>query len=1539
MTASERFHLFGPAAHRAEEEGLEMIRAALPDHAPYSAWNLFTIQLDDGRRYEIDSLVLTPHALFVVELKSWRGQVIDGDVSTLTTESSNRGREVVDHPLPLLTKKMHALANRLRRVARSLMGPGNPIEHLRVEELVVLTHAAGIDDRRLPVAAAARAHLVVGQEQLTAAIRQASFPGARGDLRDNAYAREMQKALARTLGAPEFGLRPQARQLTLLGGTVRLNGIIEETQTTQDRWTIEPNESMPRRRVRFYLVKKGEAETARRIERRAAREAALLKKLGEHPDILALDGYDPDGPVGPALMFRGFDGTTLDRFLQQSRDAQGQVTLSLDDRLTIVKRVAHALTFCHRNDIVHGALSPDAVLVRRLADRRRSHDGSSTLEIKLTRFALATDDDTATSVESRLLTRMAGATASVFEAPEVARGTRPDVGSDLFSLGALAYYVFAGELPARTAAELSQRLHRDDGLMLSAVRSDVEKELNDVVFAATHLHPSLRLEAFPTPKQFVDRLEEALTGPESHPESPNPTGDPRIAEKGTWLNDLKVLGVLGKGATAIALKVQLGEAIYALKVPLDDSHSERLAREGEVLRKLGQNAGLANITRLISELTISGWPCLLIEFAGDRTLAEELREQGTISVEFARRWGEELLLALRSLEEVGVQHRDIKPANIGLTVGAQKQKKRLLLFDFYLASVDASAVDVGTPAYKDPGLLLRGRWDDAADRWAAAVTLYEMFTGTRPQPVPTATGAEEMAVRVEGDRIDADVRDGLVRFFKKAFLLGAERRYSTADDMREAFLQALRPADARSLVADEGDDAVDEAVSSKVLFGLVPTDSVLRLPLSTRARNALDRMGIYTVQDLAQLRPNWLSGVRGVGTKTARSLVELAARIQDVLELGNPDTVEAFMPGWHGAIVPLEKVRTRKLRAATADAFMEAGYVDSGRLASAPAALVKNLVRNAKGTTLTEVRAWLDGLVTEDAAPTTLRLAVYSFAPSPAGRQKPSLERLRQYLGVTPVEGILPGNANALAEHLAVTRQLISLELQRFRGRWKEAATTRRLLEDLYGALRNALEASAGVLPMQAAGDVVLGMVGVESDVGTTEARRLAEALVRVVGEVDVRELGIEDGARLLIKTRAKTTVVALDRPALAVADALGDVADGLVVNSAVHVEAAAATSLRGALTGAVDLDGERVAQAAALSDRNLVELAVSSATAARLSARGELYPAGLASEKAVMLSAAALQGSLTVDEVRRRIRARYPEALELPDRPNLDELLKPLRLSYSDARGAFVPLEPTRTPQLATELLVPKTHVSSSTPLTWRERATGDEPGRASSRTFDEQVQHATHEGGFRVLLWRGLAHAWGRSAVERAPDGVPVAKALARSLGGVHHAMDRLLLEAAREVAVDNEIPGGITPALEADAMGPSSPDWENLIELMRLAAERVVQRLLQGQVPLVLTQFGLLARYGLLDLLERLALRHRENASQPPTFVVLPVFVGEGAVVEVGADVSPWLGIDPGTRLVPVRGLLRHEVIEVPSAWVERHPLPPPDAADVTFRLVVS
>lgn len=1521
MASGDSFQLYGPPAHRGEEEGLEWLRAALPRHDPYAAWSLFTLQTGTGQRYEIDALVLTAHALFVVELKSWRGRVVDGSVSELVTSSPERGPETVDHPLPLLTKKMHALRDRIQRVARQLK-VDDKLERLRFEELVWLSHATGFDRSKVPDHSAARAHVIFGRQELDDALRRASFPGADSRLKNNAYAREVKKALARVLAAPEFGLRPRPKELSLLGGRVKIGGLIEEGRDFQDRWSIEPNEHSARRRVRSYLVPRDDAQTRQQVERRVQKEVAVLRKLGEHPDILALDAYDPDGPHGPALVFRGFEGTTLDRFLRQQRNEEGASTVGLEDRLTILQRVAHALEFCHRNEIAHGALSPEAVLVRRLNSAAESRDGRSLVEVKLTRFALArVDDSGASSTDPRLLTRLGGTTAGVYEAPEVARGARPDPASDLFSLGALACFVFSEQPPAPSAGALQERLIRDQGLDLSAVRPDLSaasegRSVGDVIFDATFIDPDARREQSGGPLRFVEALEEALTAPELSDQAPAEAQlDPLQAGKRDRLGDLTVVSELGTGTTAKALKVFRGDrsdVFYALKIPLSDEQNDRIAREGEVLSRLGLVPGLSNITRLVEQLSFAGRTCLLVEFAGDRTLAEELREEGPLSLEFARRWGEELLLALRGLESEGIQHRDLKPANIGLTTGAQKQKKRLLLFDFSLSGADGTNLEMGTPAYKDPGLYVRKHWDDAADRWAAAVTLYEMLSGTRPAPAP-ATSPDDLAVRLEPERFDASVRERLVAFFTRAFRFGAERRFSTADDMRDAFVKALEQLPDAAEVEDEL-RAIDVELS-----GLEGQDALQKLELSAQAANALDRMGIYTLQDLAQLKPNWLSGVRGVGRRTARFLVELAVRVGEHLDRVQAEPAQAFLPEWSGEVVALAPLRGKVLAERFVDALASSGIHDSAQLAAAPRSVVRNLINRARAAnaavTVKDVTAWLNSLVDDSRPPATLRAAVHLFARPPSDKNEPALERFRVYVGLTQLDGCPPGNAAALAAHFKVSRQAVSLDLQKSRGRWKLAGPTGAVLRQAFNALYVPLTASGGVAPLASAAEALLKDFPPEPDLTPADVRRYAEALTRIVAEVDLADLDVPHGARLLVKPRPGGTLVALDKTALDLADVLGDAADAAVGADQVLVEHAAAARLRSALDEAAEtLDEERLEYALSLSDRSLLELATVAAERARLSVRGELYPRGLDAAKAVMLSAPALQGQLTVDEVKRRIRARYPDAVDLPDRTALDDLLKPLRLSFNPTAGAFVPNLPPSS-QGSTELF----SSGSRHLIRPHARPADDAPGRQASRTFEELLDHAAETRRLRVLLWRGKG-----VDRQRTPDVQSVAKAVAHRLGGRHVSVDALLIDAAKAVAFELGMKNGLAPALKADLAGPAAQGWSKLVELMAKAADRVHAQLLESDSPTVLTELGLLARYGQLGLVEKLAHSHRAGQAKAPTLLVLPVHDGEGAVVQVGLDVAEWLGADPGTGLVPVRGPLNveGEIAEVPAAWASDH-----------------
>ena len=160
----------------------------------------------------------------------------------------------------------------------------------------------------------------------------------------------------------------------------------------------------------------------------------------------------------------------------------------------------------------------------------------------------------------------------------------------------------------------------------------------------------------------------------------------------------------------------------------------------------------------------------MLDNSGDETLAERLRKEGRLGLELLQRFGEDLLQAVASLERQGVAHRDIKPDNIGVRSG--KQRLQLVLFDFSLSRAPAEQIQVGTHPYLDPFLSQRRppRWDQAAERYAAGVTLYEMAAGVLPrwgdgQSDPALTDAE---LTVEAERFDPAVRDDLAAFFRKA---------------------------------------------------------------------------------------------------------------------------------------------------------------------------------------------------------------------------------------------------------------------------------------------------------------------------------------------------------------------------------------------------------------------------------------------------------------------------------------------------------------------------------------------------------------------------------------------------------------------------------------------------------------------------------------------------------------------------------------------------------------------------------------------------
>ena len=226
---------------------------------------------------------------------------------------------------------------------------------------------------------------------------------------------------------------------------------------------------------------------------------------------------------------------------------------------------------------------------------------------------------------------------------------------------------------------------------------------------------------------------------------------------------------------------------FVFKVARGEEDNARLREEGEVLRKVRSEF----IVGLHEVRETHGRTVLVLDKAGDETLAAYLRQEGKCGLEWLERFGSDLLAALESLERHGIAHRDINPDNVGIRDG--KQRRQLVLFDFSLSRAPVEHLRVGTPPYLDPFLSLRTppRWDPAAERYAVTVTLYEMAAGWQVYPRwgdgqsdPALTDDELV---IEADRFDPAVRDGLRGFFLKALQRDPTKRFDNAEVMKRAW--------------------------------------------------------------------------------------------------------------------------------------------------------------------------------------------------------------------------------------------------------------------------------------------------------------------------------------------------------------------------------------------------------------------------------------------------------------------------------------------------------------------------------------------------------------------------------------------------------------------------------------------------------------------------------------------------------------------------------------------------------------------------------
>ncbi|WP_406272347.1 BREX system serine/threonine kinase PglW [Nocardia sp. NBC_00881] len=865
---SLRWEQINPSAFAHERDGLHELAKYLPDEDPFHVWPNVEFVATDGSINEVDALVLIPRGLFVVELKHWQGDLMGDGIQWV--RRMPKGRLVpVDNPYILANRKAKRLASLINFYARK----------------------AGKQTRSPFVGAAVFMHAHNMVSSLDEIGRQHTF-GLDGGTSNLPSFKEF--LLDRPANAQLINTKRGREIVDLVRGAKirpsvadrRIGQLIlhpkpfAEGIGWQDFLAGHAMDTALVRRVRFYLTSRADEEELPVIKRAAEREFRLLQGI-HHPGI-AHPVDLVDHAFGPAVIFdHTLESQRLDSWLNQRQNQ------TLAQKLQLIQDLAEIVDYAHSRRLSHRALHPNAVFV---TEKERAHPA-----------LVITDWQTGGRLAgSTQLTKLGSSSNGAglelffddevrrFQAPEfVTNAHVPGVQLDVFALGAIAYRIFAGVAPAENAEQLVAAV-TNQGLNLAAVVDGMPAGLVDLIYDATHGDPKQRLSSVRDFLRGLDAVWDELTAPE-----PEPVTDPLEAKKGDLLDGgLTVVRRLGSGSTAVALLVNRNGRELVLKVARDEQHSQRLEAEASVLGKLKHWQVAALIE---GPVTVGGRTALLLESAGPRTVVEELQE-GRLALDLLERYGRDLFDIVDFLDGQGVWHRDIKPANLAARPRPKDKQLHLCAFDFSLAAVPATQLNAGTPTYLDPflGGPRRKVYDAAAERFAVAVTLYEMATGALPRWGENANPAAVTdEVTLEPSAFDPAVADRMVTFFARALSRDVAKRFDTVEEMADAWREIFRAIP---------DTKPDPSKVGPVTAELTRTSPLEATELTARARSALERLGVHTVGELLDYEPSALTRARGVPNATRKEILDqtraLRVRLEPVRETLPETAAEEQVP--HG---------------------------------------------------------------------------------------------------------------------------------------------------------------------------------------------------------------------------------------------------------------------------------------------------------------------------------------------------------------------------------------------------------------------------------------------------------------------------------------------------------------------------------------------------------------------------------------------------------------------------------------------------------------
>jgi len=262
------------------------------------------------------------------------------------------------------------------------------------------------------------------------------------------------------------------------------------------------------------------------------------------------------------------------------------------------------------------------------------------------------------------------------------------------------------------------------------------------------------------------------------------------------INDRYEIGKrIGRGGMAEIFQARdiLLDRPVAIKVlfpefATDPAFVERFRREAQAAANLNH----PNIVGVYDWGKVNNTYYIAMEYVNGRTLADILKQSGTLTPMQVCDVMSEVASALISAHQNGVIHRDIKPGNILVSTTGQVK-----VADFGIARALGSGVEqgltqtgavMGTATYFSPEQAQGASTDQRSDIYSLGVVMYEMLSGSAPFTGENAVAIAYKQVHEQAMPLNqrvATVPPEVAAIVAKCMQKSPDDRYSSADQVRD----------------------------------------------------------------------------------------------------------------------------------------------------------------------------------------------------------------------------------------------------------------------------------------------------------------------------------------------------------------------------------------------------------------------------------------------------------------------------------------------------------------------------------------------------------------------------------------------------------------------------------------------------------------------------------------------------------------------------------------------------------------------------------